>query len=66
MDKAKRLLVTSYSMTIVSRKDRVELNIIQKPHKQSKAIYIRGQTKPEKVVLNYRDSKEEGQGVTVR
>ena len=49
----------------MSSKDRVELSVIQKLHKQSKTIRIRGKTSPEKVVLNYRDSKEEGQGVTV-
>ena len=59
MDTAKRPLMTSYSMTIVSSKDRVELNVIQKPHKQSNTIHIRGQTKPEKVVLNYSDKGKE-------
>lgn len=66
MDKAKGILETSYGMAIVNSKDRVELNAIQKSQKQSKTIHIRRKTNPEKVVPNYKDSKEEGQGVTDR
>jgi hypothetical protein len=66
VDKATGIQVISYGVAIVSSKDRVELNAIQKTHKQSTTIHIRRKTNPEKVVPNYMDSKGEGQGVTDR